>query len=616
MKLQVFTLLLFISTISYCQEVNLIIDLAPGSESGIAEDATVLGTLKDAIIINNSTHILFSDGTALGTKIIYDLADSEIAPGSILFENDLYLNEYTSGDTSRIIKTSETGEVETALEVPGTIELYVSYKDKLYFSNRSNFKEFLFSFDPNTKEVEEIIELNWFRRDGFKEAIVFNELMYMIVWPEDMSGSYLATYDGNGNIEFLYNFFNSAVDQSSRSTINMTIAESNLFFWYGDGTNDGALYVTDGTKDSIQVLNTDFKRYTRTEEFRTIGSVGNKILFEGLDSNNDRHLWSSDGTIDGTFIIEQQTGIDITPRYFTEFQDKLAFCGYHGSQPFSAPSISTLQTDGSIEGTGNLLESSEIPNTPSKIGFWLTTHNDSLFMIGQKGFSSNSDLYKSDGTSEGTLKISTLGDQPGSDISHITSAGKNLFFFGTTDSIGTELFVYKLTIDEDEDGFSSDVDCDDNNPEVNPDQIEIPYNGIDDDCNLATFDDDLDQDGFLLDDDCNDENPNINPDSVEIPNNGIDEDCDGMDLISSIHQISNMTIKVYPNPVVEVLNIETSSSQLSGYSMSLYNTEGKLMRVKTNSPKTFEVNGIPNGIYILKIHSKEGTAFERLVISH
>lgn len=58
---------------------------------------------------------------------------------------------------------------------------------------------------------------------------------------------------------------------------------------------------------------------------------------------------------------------------------------------------------------------------------------------------------------------------------------------------------------------------------------EIPYNGIDDDCNPMTLDDDLDQDGFAVVDDCDDTNAAINPGAIEISNNGIDEDCNGLD---------------------------------------------------------------------------------------
>ncbi|GAB4343177.1 MAG: hypothetical protein Kow0099_21420 [Candidatus Abyssubacteria bacterium] len=83
-------------------------------------------------------------------------------------------------------------------------------------------------------------------------------------------------------------------------------------------------------------------------------------------------------------------------------------------------------------------------------------------------------------------------------------------------------------VDNDGDGFTSDVDCDDNNPAVNPGAAEIPYNGIDDDCNPATPDDDLDGDGFNQGNDCDDNNAAVNPGAAEVCDDGIDNDCDGL----------------------------------------------------------------------------------------
>jgi hypothetical protein len=84
--------------------------------------------------------------------------------------------------------------------------------------------------------------------------------------------------------------------------------------------------------------------------------------------------------------------------------------------------------------------------------------------------------------------------------------------------------------DKDGDGYIEAVDCDDSNAQVNPSMTEVLYNGLDDDCNPATLDDDLDLDGYKLANDCNDKNSAINPGVADIPYNNIDENCDGFDL--------------------------------------------------------------------------------------
>jgi hypothetical protein len=79
--------------------------------------------------------------------------------------------------------------------------------------------------------------------------------------------------------------------------------------------------------------------------------------------------------------------------------------------------------------------------------------------------------------------------------------------------------------DADGDGWSPPADCNDQNPLVNPGRPETPYNGIDDDCNPATRDDDLDGDGYPIATDCDDADASVNPGHAEIPGNGKDDDC-------------------------------------------------------------------------------------------
>jgi len=95
------------------------------------------------------------------------------------------------------------------------------------------------------------------------------------------------------------------------------------------------------------------------------------------------------------------------------------------------------------------------------------------------------------------------------------------------DCDGEELIM----IDEDGDGFNSDEDCDDTNADINPDATEIVNNDIDEDCDGIAIIIDEDFDGFNSDEDCDDNNPDVNPDAPEIPNNEVDENCDDEILI-------------------------------------------------------------------------------------
>lgn len=86
-----------------------------------------------------------------------------------------------------------------------------------------------------------------------------------------------------------------------------------------------------------------------------------------------------------------------------------------------------------------------------------------------------------------------------------------------------DLYLKKSCIPE---LYNVDVyDCDDNNLIINPDAIEVTYDGKDNDCKPATKDDDLDNDGYNKSKECNDNNPTIKPNAPELCN-GIDDDCD------------------------------------------------------------------------------------------
>ena len=154
------------------------------------------------------------------------------------------------------------------------------------------------------------------------------------------------------------------------------------------------------------------------------------------------------------------------------------------------------------------------------------------------------------------------GDSDDADSSLDATTRETWFFDGDGDGFG-EPTTTTDACDAPSGYAALDTDCDDADPDVNPDAGEV-CNGYDDDCDGDVDDDDgsldaatgdawfadTDGDGFGdpevevwacvepsgvsdLDTDCDDADPDVNPDGTEVCN-GYDDDCDGAADSSSV----------------------------------------------------------------------------------
>ncbi len=100
---------------------------------------------------------------------------------------------------------------------------------------------------------------------------------------------------------------------------------------------------------------------------------------------------------------------------------------------------------------------------------------------------------------------------------------------GSPSDIGAYGGPYADVADEDSDGWLDHVDCDDRDPSAHPGADEIPYDGVDQDCDGWDLLD-SDADGFYGGeggDDCDDADANTYPGALDRWYDGVDADCAG-----------------------------------------------------------------------------------------
>ncbi|MFM9951184.1 MAG: ELWxxDGT repeat protein, partial [Saprospiraceae bacterium] len=180
---------------------------------------------------------------------------------------------------------------------------------------------------------------------------------------------------------------------SSSGIGNMRLMGSFVYFTANDGTNGGALWRTDGTTAGTTMVKDLNASTNSSSNITELTVVGNRLYFRGDDGVNGTEPWISDGSTNGTVMLK-----NIAP-------------GSGSSSGFNC--ISCF-------GTYEFVEFG---------GFVYFNAND-LSNSGQQ----NSELWRTDGTTGGTVLFKDNYSLAGGGPANLVNAGSFLFF--TSDNQG------------------------------------------------------------------------------------------------------------------------------------------------------------------------------------
>ncbi len=204
---------------------------------------------------------------------------------------------------------------------------------------------------------------------------------------------------------------------------------------------DTSLWLTDGTPEGTK----------RVRNFQSSNNDGlqvfnNQLVFSADYPELGRTLWTSDGTSEGTKPVFD-TSNNKTTRMLM-FQENPVYNGAIYFQGLNEFGYELWKTDGTVDGTymvKDIWEGSQQSYLNLRKGETVEL-NGSLF-FGAANEILGYELWKTDGTEEGTVPITDINPQGNSGVSNLTLLDKRILFTAQDGSSGNELWSTDGTID-------------------------------------------------------------------------------------------------------------------------------------------------------------------------
>ncbi|SEA34855.1 ELWxxDGT repeat protein [Psychroflexus halocasei] len=496
--------------------------------------------------------------------------------------------------------------------------------NRLYFNGESSSTgdRWLYSTTGSSANIHSGYVSSGATENDPSNMIAFNgQLIHRGYQPNSGSGysyelasfNHTSTYDVYAFPELIKNI-NSGGDSNPRG---LTELNGNLYFSADDGINGRELWITDGTEAGTQLLK-DINTGSQDGNPNSFIEYNGNLIFEADNGTDGTELWITDGTSQGTeMLIDIRPGSQSSnPHRFIEFDNKIFFTANDGTN-----GRELWATDGTASGTSMVKDMYPGPQNIYPSDF--IVYNGMLYFNASNDVNGR-EIWVSDGTQSGTSMLKDLN--PGGDSSsptHFQELDGLLYFFaddGTDDglwvtdgtSTGTTLVV---TVSS------------------------MPYQGMTNyDGRLYYVTNDANGDGKLWVTDGSASgtelapSPNVAPNDSPFPNgpgtynsavfNGsfyftADYDNSGLKLYKlttnnlGIKDYETIDFVIHPNPVEDVLYLESGSNQIS--EIILFSITGQRLQ-SWEGKSEINLSEYNSGNYLVKITTENNKSVTKQII--
>ena len=185
---------------------------------------------------------------------------------------------------------------------------------------------------------------------------------------------------------------------------------------------------------------------TRSGSPMLLETAGKRVFFRASNGAYRKELWKSSGTHSSTVLVKDINPTDCPGGCRSEWGRPGNFTNVGGTVFFTAAEdgndFDVWTSDGSERGTLRLTDLQEKPGTSGPHS--LTAMKGMLFFSAYDG-DSRRELWRSDGTIEGTMMVKDINPKlhGGSSTGQLTKVGDTLFFTARDGAHGTDLQLWK-----------------------------------------------------------------------------------------------------------------------------------------------------------------------------